>query len=95
MCEKNNDVATEETVMCDLCHGEFSPDDLTETNDGMICPTCLDEHYMPCNDCGALIHEDDLYRVYDEQGNEVWVCSSCLDNYTQCEDCGNIILPAQ
>lgn len=48
---------------------------IVETSDGReICSCCFNDHYVCCEDCGAVIHEDDAY--YDED-SESYYCQDC------------------
>ena len=45
-----------------------------------------------CDDCGGYYDEDDMWTVYDSDGNERSVCYECrCDNYTYCECCDEYV----
>ena len=57
-----------------------------------VCPDCLREHYSICDDCDEYCLNDEMYRVIDQYGSEVWVCEDCRDDhYETCEDCGELV----
>ncbi len=73
--------------ICADCGNEIEEgEELTyiEEYDRYVCSDCL-EYYHECDDCGRLVHEDDLHSV--DNGNRS-VCDSCLDDYQYCGDCG-------
>ena len=63
-----------------------------ETSDGVYCEDCKDGGHgrYECADCDFETEdEDDLYTVYDRNGNPRQVCEHCLDRYyTECDRCG-------
>ena len=62
-----------------------------ETSEGMYCEDCAPDNYVAyCDDCEEGVEdEDDLYEVYDSDGDRRLVCYSCRENgYTQCDHCG-------
>lgn len=80
---KNNDDPKETITigtygLCIVCGDEIS--------EGLYC----DDHdnMTTCDECGDRCNSDDLYRVYDRNGNEIWVCENCREDYYYCEECG-------
>lgn len=74
-------------TQCDSCD-EHYPDRQIEHVDGnAYCPDCLEEYCEQCEECGEWHKRDNMYLVYDEYGDEVWVCRDCIDSYTKCRDC--------
>lgn len=63
-----------------ICCGE-------DTNYGLYCNDCGDDSDACCDDCGHHCHEDDLTRVRDSRGDEIYVCDDCLDRYYSYCDC--------
>ena len=58
-----------------------------ETDQGLYCEECSDGHVCDC--CGDRFSEDDLYTVYDYDGETLEVCEYCRDNrYSYCDECG-------
>ena len=56
-----------------------------------VCPDCLEEYYDTCSDCGGYCHNDDMHRVIDKYGEEVWVCDDCFKrHYVECDHCGEV-----
>ena len=62
---------------------------ITEDNDH-VCESCYEEWYFTCEDCGAVARTNDGYTVNRNQRHERMVCSSCADDYTRCDDCGEL-----
>ena len=57
-----------------------------EISEGLYCDGCKEDKSI-CDDCGG--HFNGLDTAYDTRGDEVHVCSGCLDsNYLYCEICG-------
>lgn len=77
---------------CDHCD-EYHADSVMESINGRdVCPDCLREHYSVCDDCDEYCLNDEMYRVIDQYGSEVWVCEDCRDDhYETCEDCGELV----
>lgn len=46
-----------------------------------------DDPIVRCDHCENEVSEDDLTEV----SGEIWVCSNCLDDYSQCDQCGDLI----
>ena len=62
-----------------------------EIDEGMYCDFCDSEEYVTyCDACGDGIKiEDEVYTVFDSDGDERHVCEHCRDeNYTECDHCG-------
>jgi len=52
-------------------------------NATLICPTCLDEFYPRCTECGQ--------REYARRMKE-GLCEECFDHtYVECDDCGEVL----
>ena len=56
-----------------------------ETEGGVLCSDCDSGDYCDC--CNELCCADEFTRVYDEQGNEIYVCDDCLNHYYIYCDC--------
>lgn len=57
-----------------------------ECSSGLYCDDC--DEGSRCEECGDSCDEDDLTRVYDECGNESYVCDACLEShYHYCAHC--------
>ena len=54
-----------------------------------VCLSCLNKLYVPCENCGVWVHNDDICTVRrNREGDEVYVCKQCCDNsYTFCMEC--------
>lgn len=59
-----------------------------EHSDGLYCDDCkLGD--CRCDECGDYYDEDDMYAVYNERGEQVYVCENCKDSYyIYCDRCG-------
>ena len=54
----------------------------------LYCQECCPDEDQECDDCEENCSE--LFRVYGEDGDERYVCSSCRDNnYSRCAECGD------
>ena len=57
----------------------------TEMSNGLYCGNC--KRNKICDDCDCCT--DELFLVYDEAGNERYVCRDCFENhYVRCDICG-------
>lgn len=64
-------------VACACC-GEFEREtDMYTSVDGLICEYCCDYSYCVCDECGARLHQDDIY--YNEE-DDCYYCESCNEN---------------
>lgn len=66
----NNDLIT----YCDCCGRRVFIDDTYNTNDGTICPQCIDRYYRACDCCGDYVREDEM--IYEAE-TENYVCRYC------------------
>ena len=58
-----------------------------ETDQGLYCDECKDTHI--CDQCGDHFSEEELYTVYDRDGETLEVCEYCRDRYySYCGCCG-------
>jgi hypothetical protein len=83
------DECSHDGIECEECGERFDEDEMTWVYNSngdrvQVCPRCLDRYYSLCADCDEYYREDDMTRL----ANGNWVCSSCLDNYTMCDYCG-------
>lgn len=76
-----------EYSQCEECGDWYRNGDLTETENGDVCETCLDRRYEKCGWCGRWHRRCDMFLThYDE-----YVCENCYDDhYTRCNDCDEI-----
>ena len=68
------DCLNQKTVVCDNCQERIWRYDAQITSYTNLCQHCFDNYYTNCEDCGALIHNDDAYYEDD-------------DDYPHCHDC--------
>jgi hypothetical protein len=65
----------------------YNEDDETCVDDEAYCQSCINNHFMSCDQCGNLVREDEA-----EMDNYNKYCSSCYErNYTRCNDCECIV----
>ena len=76
---------------CSRCEEYYPDGTMTRINGDYICPNCFEEYYGTCHDCGGIHPTEDMHCVTDENGNEVYVCDDCYDDYNACGDCGNMV----
>ena len=66
--------------LCICCGDEISK--------GLYCNNCTDDKRAVCEQCGES--SDDLYEVWNENGQLTYVCSDCRSKYyTCCDECEN------
>ena len=86
VCENCRD---EYYTYCDECE-EYWPNDCVSYIDGVdYCDSCRDEYCERCEECGEWHRRDNMYRAY-RNGNEVWVCEDCREDYCYCEKCDDL-----
>lgn len=74
----------DEKIYCDICGCET--DDYKEVDGDIVCADCLEENYVICNDCGAIIPNNEAV----ETGDGELVCEECIaSNYVYCDECEN------
>ena len=75
---------------CNKCGREFCDDELFLINGELMCAECAEAAgYAQCQDCGEWFKADE--EGYEYCGEPL--CESCFEeNYTTCENCGEIIL---
>ena len=80
------DYADHDVAWCENCEEPTDADEAAVVNggDAYACPTCYDENYRACDDCGNVVHYEETHPV---QGGDL-VCSRCQgSNYTWCDEC--------
>ena len=76
--------------VCDCCGEHYHESELHSAydrygNEVLVCESCLESYYTPCDYCGEYYENDDLTFV----GGEIPICSHCLErHYSQCDCCG-------
>ena len=69
-------------VQCDDCGEWIAYEDATTTHDDReICELCYDNHYLRCEHCGEVYHDD-------EGGwhGDYWYCSDCAPEYDEADE---------
>lgn len=94
--EFNNDGVSEATnntvYVCVSCGHVFAEDEESyELPDGesLICEDCLRDKYRKCYHCDDIVLLDDI--TVPSQYPDRNVCSNCLEDYSTCEDCGELV----
>lgn len=69
--------------VCDSCEESCVSAEMREDDNIAVCNDCYDDHFITCEDCGAITHNDDFVDVQDS-----YYCSSCVDNgsFHYCSD---------
>jgi len=86
-------IDTPDGMLCGDCADKFSCSfcdrveyDNEEINSNWVCPDCIREHYIVCDNCNDYEDRDD--SVSDDYTT---LCRSCYeDGYFTCDDCDNI-----
>lgn len=86
VCE---DCRDEHYSYCDECETYHDGDTVFYADGRNVCDSCREEYYEECEECGDWHRREDMHEVYNSQGNEIWVCDDCFDNYSCCEECGD------
>ena len=76
-----------EHYVCDDCYDDYiecaNCGELVRRNgsyntvDGRVCEYCRDYHYSICDECGEVIHTDNLH--YDDE-DDMYYCDECYEN---------------
>lgn len=77
-------------VECSFCGEYHLRDEMTETEDGLVCEYCLNNEYGYCESCETWQRMVNL-NWCDE--DECHVCDDCLDDgrtYSRCANCGDV-----
>lgn len=67
----------DDRMYCFECGGEIGPDEFYDEQ-GFWCSSCLG--WAPCDECGEMVQEDDLYELPDGSSR---VCEDCYDAYNE------------
>jgi len=74
---------------CDFCGRKFmAANDYPEPEGYTPCLGCLRRKFVRCQHCGKTVLSDDL----EEAINGEMYCKSCMENMSQCESCGRIVM---
>lgn len=83
------------TLMCPKCASQYAEcascgyisNDMMDTDDGMVCQSCLDNEYGTCEECGR-VHNIDNMNLFEDN----LYCDDCYNEIVgTCEDCGSIV----
>ena len=75
---------------CNFCGEYHLRNDMTETEDGLVCEHCLDNEYGYCECCNTWQR---LINLNWCEEDECYVCDNCLeegDAYRRCDCCDDI-----
>lgn len=79
--------AARDSTECECCGATIGASIATDTQDGEVCPKCLEDHYMLCDCCGDWAYADYMHVVRDEYEN-VAICGNCYETEaTTCAHC--------
>ena len=79
----------EKKVICNDCGGTIENlDNALEIREGVfVCEECAND-YCTCDDCGAIVRDEEGYYVSADGGKIV--CQQCLiADYRHCTECGS------
>lgn len=90
-CEQCGDRYEDEDEMyyCEHCGKRICPncEQWVEGYEYSVCPDCLDEFYIECEECGSYVLRNDA----EQDSNGDWYCSECAEEcLAECANCGNI-----
>jgi len=81
----------DDTIKCQTCQSYFGEDDISyiESIDEYTCQSCLDEHFVFCENTSEYLPSgsDDLYYV---EPQDFYVDISAYADHKVCSSCGNI-----
>ena len=79
---------TVQMMLCAECGAVIDCESYTNADGETLCENCA-ENYYHCEDCGDVIHRDDVISI---DGGREYVCQNCADYYYyHCDDCGDYI----
>ena len=87
--------AKTETFICQQCHRRFHTKNKAPElyNNDVLCIECFDEYAKICHFCNSIFSVDEGETLYDEDGNDVNVCPSCIKTQTfTCSKCDSATL---
>ena len=67
---------------CVNCNKITADCEATDTDDGLVCEICRENHYFKCDECNNLFHNDNQ----NGSGGEHY-CEDCWDDLPYCERC--------
>ena len=82
---------SEEVFECIDCHNTYHENEMEYIHpEGYVCHGCLSDNWTRCDDCDEYYRNGDLNEI---ETTNSWrsVCSNCLDDYYQCENCGHYV----
>lgn len=70
--------------ICDNCGQVVLREELTCTEDGEVCETCLENDYLTCEYCGVIYHREHIRFV-----ENIACCDDCFEEtHSRCMHCG-------
>lgn len=76
-----------ERIHCYECGIELQGTKYHIGGDAYICEDCRDNYYAYCEDCDALVPDEEITSV---DNNRRFICTDCADYYYTCSHCGNL-----
>lgn len=74
---------------CDHCGSLIPERKLTRVADGdLVCNDCLEGRYGYCEECGGYFLWREMNEAIDHNGNRIYFCDHCAENYVACDECG-------
>jgi hypothetical protein len=95
------DTCQESTDTCEGCgNRDYTGDMFSAPDDLIVCHRCWIENYIRCSDCGDFYLATDVSyirsvwpepRSSDANRTGYPTCDSCLDKYSECPLCGDVV----
>lgn len=74
---------------CYECGSQLKENEMVSTANGLVCQSCLDEHYFKCDHCDEWHHRSNMTAVTTSVFVEEYWCGNCVIQYAYyCERCG-------
>lgn len=75
--------------VCDKCGEYFYEGNAIYIQEAgeIVCEDCAERHFYKCKECGQY-----FASCYDTCNGD-YICSSCAEEYSVCENCGNLMHP--
>lgn len=78
----------DESETCEHCGDRIRNGDVYYVEGfGAYCVYCHDRLFSYCESCERDCLCDEFVLVHDRRGHETYVCESCAEDYSQCDEC--------
>lgn len=86
---ENDEDDEENNAECYQCNDYYSSENMTRTDDGLVCDSCYEDSYLGCDGCEEHFHQDDVRRVFITNTDHEYLCNTCRagTEYAQCSEC--------